>query len=151
MASAQGLHRWVAAVALLLALGGCAASDDEAGTASASAGSPPDPAATSEVPSVPVENPTPLDDHVDVATADLAQRRGVAEGEITVVTAERVTWRDSSLGCPEEGRVYSQALVDGYRIVLEVDGEQAAYHGRTGEQPTWCEDPAEDATVAEPS
>lgn len=31
-------------------------------------------------------------------------------------------WSDSSLGCPQDGQVYTQALIDGYRIVVG-DGE----------------------------
>ncbi len=33
-----------------------------------------------------------------------------------------VQWRDSSLGCPQEGSDYAQALIDGYRIIV-TDGE----------------------------
>lgn len=60
---------------------------------------------------------------------------------VTVAEAERVTWPDGSLGCPEEGEVYTQALVDGYRIVLEVDGQQVHYHGADDERPFRCDDP----------
>jgi hypothetical protein len=53
---------------------------------------------------------------------------GVQADEIQIVTAEAVTWSDGSLGCPVEGQMYTQALVPGYRVVLDVAGEETAYH-----------------------
>ena len=61
---------------------------------------------------------------VELASAET----GVQAGEIQVVTAEAVTWSDGSLGCPEEGQAYTQALVPGYRVVLDVAGDEVAYH-----------------------
>jgi len=61
--------------------------------------------------------------------ADLVARIGVDESAVRVVTVEAVTWRDGSLGCPEPGRSYTQALVPGVRIVLEVDGATYDYRG----------------------
>ena len=39
-----------------------------------------------------------------------------------------MTWSDSSLGCPEPGLVYTQALVPGYHVILEQAGTQYDYH-----------------------
>lgn len=78
---------------------------------------------------------------VTLATADAAERTGVAEDEITLVSIEMVTWPDSSLGCPEPDTMYTQALVDGYRIVLEADGTQLTYHGELGDDPFYCAEP----------
>ncbi|GGI03289.1 hypothetical protein GCM10011354_03290 [Egicoccus halophilus] len=97
----------------------------------------------------------PLDgDPEEVAIRDAADRAGVDLGEVEVVTNEPVTWSDGSLGCPEDGQMYTQALVEGYRIVVEAGGETLHYHGQAGEAPTHCAeptDPAEtgDATVEE--
>lgn len=82
-----------------------------------------------------------LQREVQLATEDAAGRLGVDPGDLEVVVAERVTWSDGSLGCPEPGEAYTQALVDGYRVVLEADGEEVAYHGAEGEPPFHCEDP----------
>jgi hypothetical protein len=38
---------------------------------------------------------------------------------------------------------YTQALVNGSRIVLETDGRQYFYHQGAGRAPFWCENPAE--------
>ena len=59
---------------------------------------------------------------------DAAGRADVDASAITVVEAAAVTWSDGSLGCPEPGMMYTQALVDGYRVVLEADGTQYDYH-----------------------
>ena len=49
----------------------------------------------------------------ELAQQDLARRLGLDQGAISVVVAQDVTWRNGSLGCPEPGMSYSQALVDG--------------------------------------
>jgi len=66
---------------------------------------------------------------------ELAEREtGVDRSEIEVVLAEAVTWSDGSIGCPEEGMMYTQALVPGYRVILEIAGEELAFHAaETGE------------------
>jgi hypothetical protein len=82
-----------------------------------------------------------LRDEVDLAIADAADERGITEEEIEVIRAEEVEWPDGALGCPEEGEMYTQAIVPGYLVVLEVDGEEIFYHGAQGEPPFHCEDP----------
>lgn len=69
--------------------------------------------------------------------ADLAQR-GVT-GEPTLVTAERVTWSDGALGCPKPGQAYTQALIDGTRVVVTVDGTPYDYRFGDGDTPVLCE------------
>lgn len=59
--------------------------------------------------------------------ADAAQRSGAAPEDIQIVRAESTTWRDGSLGCPQPGMMYTQALVEGYWIVLEADGQTYDY------------------------
>jgi hypothetical protein len=82
-----------------------------------------------------------LDDAIAIAVADAAGTAGTSEASITVISAEYVTWPDGSLGCPEPGMAYTQALVDGYRIVLEVADAPVAYHGALDSPPLRCEDP----------
>jgi hypothetical protein len=78
---------------------------------------------------------------VDQAVVDAGGEFGVDPEDIEVVTAEEVTWPDGSLGCPEPDGMYTQALVQGYRIVLDVDGREVHFHGAQGEPPFLCEDP----------
>lgn len=132
-------------VLVVVALAACGSDDPESGAGPTAT----EPSELPPPPSVPTDTETPLGEQADHAIADLAERAGVDAEAVTVVTSERVTWRDGSLGCPEEGRVYTQALVEGYRLVLQADGEEAAYHGRTGEPPTFCPQPAADGAVTD--
>ncbi len=78
---------------------------------------------------------------VDQATADLSKRLGVDAAAVTVVSSDEVTWPDGSLGCPEPGMRYTQALVPGNRTILEVDGKQYHYHSGGHRAPFLCEHP----------
>lgn len=155
---------------LSLVLAACGAADDVDGAAdtteSAETTTPPGPTSTTRfevdlIPSTtkvpPVTTPpssadpgdeeppafSPGDDPVAFAVADLARMLGIAEDEITLVLQEEVTWRDGSLGCPLPGFSYTQALVDGSRIVLEAGGEEYSYHQAAGRAPFYCQNPAQ--------
>jgi len=79
-----------------------------------------------------------LDAAVAAARADLAQRNGLDEAAIEVADARSVTWPDGAMGCPEEGMMYTQALVPGYYILLDAEGERHAYHAGRNGQPFRC-------------
>ena len=64
---------------------------------------------------------------------------------VTVVEAEAVIWPDGALGCPQEGEMYTQALEDGFRVVLDVDGAEVYYHAGEPDAPFRCDDPQEPA------
>jgi hypothetical protein len=96
---------------------------------------------------MPTEDPMPEDGPLAAAIADLSRDTGVDPDAIQVVVNERVTWRDGSLGCPEPGMMYTQALVEGYRIVLRAEGEEVAYHGSTGKPPFRCDHPAPNGAI----
>jgi hypothetical protein len=74
----------------------------------------------------PIEQDLPL---VVAAVDNLAEILGIESDEVTVVQAVAVTWPDGSLGCPEPGMMYTQALVDGTFVLLEAGGVQYQYHG----------------------
>lgn len=96
-----------------------------------------------ETPRTPVAK-ADLAREVEMATADLAGRLGMGDADIQVFSAESVVWRDGSLGCPVEGRAYTQALVqDGYRIILTANGEMHYFHGAGSGDPFLCENPQE--------
>ena len=87
-----------------------------------------------------VEEPVAAQGMVDIAKADLATRLGVAMSDIGVVSIEEVTWRDGSLGCPRPGFSYTQALVNGTRILLTANGVTYHYHSGGGD-PFYCANP----------
>jgi len=80
-----------------------------------------------------------LPEAVEAAIADASDRLGVPESEVAVAGALRVVWSDGSLGCPEPGTMYTQALVPGYLLTLEVEGRRVDYHGAEGGLPAICE------------
>lgn len=87
---------------------------------------------------------------IDALMEQAAQETGTSADEIEVVRAEAVTWSDGSIGCPEEGMGYTQALVAGYRVVLDVAGEEIHYHAGQDGRFRACDDPQEpidDGTV----
>lgn len=75
---------------------------------------------------------------LDKVVADLAAVLGVEPEEVKVVSVEEVIWPDTSLGCPEPGKVYAQVLTRGYRIVLEAKGDTYEYHTDTRGHFTRC-------------
>lgn len=60
--------------------------------------------------------------------SDAAKRFQVPENAVVLAQAERVTWSDGSLGCPQPGMGYTQALVPGYRVTAKTASGQFVYH-----------------------
>jgi hypothetical protein len=79
--------------------------------------------------------------YVSVRISDLAAMLGVDESTIEVVAWEEVVWSDGAIGCPQPGMSYTQALVDGTRIVLDHDGTRYDYHSGGGRDPFYCANP----------
>lgn len=79
---------------------------------------------------------------VDAAVADLAAKLGIAEDEVEVVEVRIVEWPDGSLGCPEEGKLYTQAVVEGVQVILRADERVFDYHSGPDGEPFLC--PSED-------
>jgi len=79
---------------------------------------------------------------IDAAVADAAARAGVSLAEITVVSAESVTFPDGSLGCPEPDMMYTQVITPGYQVVVEAGGQEYDYRASArGGAIRWCENP----------
>jgi len=93
-------------------------------------------------------NSLSLEEAVEAATEELAAQTGTPAGEIEVVRAQAVTWANGALGCPEEDMMYTQALVEGYFILLRSGGEEHAYHAGRDGQPFHC--PAERSKAPPP-
>lgn len=126
-----------ALVALLcLALPACGGTASEATTTiQPSSTTPPLATSTTITSSTTVGEDLPEDSAiVDAAIAALAEHLSVPTDAVEVVTARAVTWPDGALGCPEPGQMYTQALVDGYQILLRANERVYDYHaGADGE------------------
>jgi hypothetical protein len=79
---------------------------------------------------------------VTLAQSDLSERIRAPVNEISVISADAVTWPDTSLGCPHPERRYAQGPQAGARIVLEIGDTRYRYHtgGRTT-KPFLCQRP----------
>jgi hypothetical protein len=80
------------------------------------------------VPDSPVPAEVIAGDMVQTAIDDLVERTGADRNAIEVVSVEEVDWPDGSIGCPRPGMVYTQAIVNGSKIVLRYDGMTHHYH-----------------------
>jgi hypothetical protein len=131
----------VAAVLAVVAPAGCGDESSSQPGQEASV-TPTDPSGTPSSPSTPGTPSSPGGaEGPAAAVTDLAKRLSIDPADITVVSAEEVTWSDSSLGCPKPGMMYAQVLVEGSRIVLEANGTRYEYHAAGGKPPFYCDTP----------
>jgi hypothetical protein len=80
----------------------------------------PKPTLTGELP--PVQGKV-LQGILDPILKEAAALANVARKQLVIVRAEPVVWNDGSLGCPEPGMMYTQALVNGYWVVIDAAGQ----------------------------
>jgi hypothetical protein len=144
-------RRLLAGVAAFTLAAGLAACDPVDGDPT-----PSDTTATTEEPSDdpttvdptdgPSEDPSSTaDPRVTAAVDDLAERLGLEPDQIIVGPLEDVTWSDGSIGCPKPGEQYTQALIDGQRIILTVTGTEYFYHSEGDGDFFYCEQPVDPA------
>ena len=75
---------------------------------------------------------------VIAALADATRRAGPGAAAPRLVHAEKVTWPDGSLGCPVPGRMYTMALVPGFRIRIQSGTSELDYHAAERGSPFLC-------------
>jgi hypothetical protein len=132
---------WILLIGLLaITLAGCGTSQPDGDFAPSDPLSPP----SEEVPSTPLSDlpnqggttemtPTisadaSLQNLIERAQEDLAQRLNIVLTQIDVIEAKAVVWPDASLGCPQPGMRYKQVPEDGALIVLQANGMTYEYH-----------------------
>jgi hypothetical protein len=64
---------------------------------------------------------------INRARADLAQRLGVNESEITMQSVEQTDFPDAALGAPVEDEMSAQVITPGARIRLGARGQTYEY------------------------
>ena len=89
---------------------------------------------------VPVTDVPEVPEAVDAAArAALAERLGTSPGALVLVRAAGVTFSNGSLGCPQPGFAYTEALVPGFELLYEHEGVRYQYHvSEDGAQLTDC-------------
>jgi hypothetical protein len=93
-------------------------------------------------------HPGPPAELIERLIAELGAELERPPSDVHIESVEPVTWRDGSLGCPEPGMFYTQALVPGFRVILVVAARRFDY--RTGRAGTFrrCEDSFDEARAA---
>lgn len=66
--------------------------------------------------------------YLDMAKADLVNKLKINQQVIKEVKVEERSWNDTSLGCPEKGKMYPQVITPGFVITLSAIGETYIYH-----------------------
>lgn len=82
-----------------------------------------------------------LDQQVDSARDDLADRLDVSADDLRLLEVKAVRWGDSSLGCPLPDRAYTQVVTPGVLVRLAHGKTVYEYHAGTGGIPFLCEPP----------
>ncbi|HYN89632.1 MAG TPA: hypothetical protein VER55_13950, partial [Ardenticatenaceae bacterium] len=96
-----------------------------------------------------VEAPNAVTDAVREAAA---REAGATEEDVTFILATPTEFPSSALGCPEPDTSYSDVIVPGYIVVVEVDGERYEFHtDATGRQLVLCEQPVAGRDLEESS
>jgi hypothetical protein len=133
----------LAVLAVLVALAGCTAGEAPSHEPPAS-----DRPTRTDNPAQPVpsESAAPVVGEVPEALleeilADAAERAGIDVEALEVARAEAVVWNDGSLGCPEPDMLYTQALVDGYHVVVVADDVELDYRATANGTFRLCENP----------
>ena len=88
---------------------------------------PPTPGPTPVPTPTPTPTPTPPD-ALALAKAMLISKLGVNSDDIEVVSADRVRWSSTALGCPEPGVGYAAVIVSGWKFDLSHGGRTCAFH-----------------------
>jgi hypothetical protein len=69
---------------------------------------------------------------IGLATRALADELHVPPEALAVRRISSIEWRDSSLGCPQRGRIYSPVVIAGHRVGLVHDGREYDVHVGAG-------------------
>ncbi len=133
--------RWISLVILLVFTFGCApspANEQDVDREPSTPLAPPSEGDTLVMtPTTPVD--AGLQNLIEKAKEDLAQRLNAALTQVLLIEAKAVVWPDASLGCPQPGMRYKQVPEDGALIVLQVNGINYEYHSGGNRGPFLCQ------------
>lgn len=126
--------RPVRLLVLALVVAACGTAGDPAvDQSSTSASEPGDTTTVSTTTTLAVELPEGLSaELVDSMMADAADRSGLSTDPVRVNSIEPVDFNDTSLGCPEPGKMYAQVITPGFVVIVEAGGEEFDYRAAEG-------------------
>ena len=96
---------------------------------------------TQMIQSLPTSSNSGLQNLIEKAKEDLAQRFSIPVTQIHLIEAVAVEWSDSSLGCPQPDMFYLQVITPGYRILLDATAQVYEYHSNRDTYVILCENP----------
>lgn len=62
------------------------------------------------------------------AKLTLSRHLKISAKDVTIENIEQIDWNDMSLGCPQPGRMYGQAIVPGYRVIARHQNQDYNVH-----------------------
>ena len=66
--------------------------------------------------------------YIVLAIADLSNKLKIEKEKIELISVDKKEWSNSSLGCPEENKMYIEMIVPGFIITLNLAGQNYIYH-----------------------
>lgn len=84
--------------------------------------------------------PQGLAEQIERVRRDLGIRLRLNQSAIRLTAVEPTEWQGGALGCPAPERAYTMAIVPGYRLTLEAQGQQFNYHTDRSDQFVLCRD-----------
>jgi hypothetical protein len=74
----------------------------------------------------------PKDKYLELAKSDLTKKLNIDSKNVKVISVEPYDFSDTSLGCPQKGKIYAPAVTSGFIIKLEVLNKTYIYHAGLG-------------------
>lgn len=83
-------------------------------------------------------SPLSLEQTAQWAQIDYANELRITLDQVSILEAREVIWSSGAIGCPRPDGFYTQALVDGYLVVLAHGAYRITYHAVRGRVPFQC-------------
>lgn len=142
-------------IVLVFVLAACVAPTAPPAVAPPTPASPPAseaPTPVNDIPPAEVEPPAAsgIGAIADAAIQFAAAELGVDDESLTVLSVDPVEWRNSCLGVDKPGEMCMEVITPGYRVLLEVDGQEVAVHTDQDARVMRLADPAQGAPSIKP-
>lgn len=89
---------------------------------------------------VPSTPPAALMELITAVARDLSRRTDLPLDELSFISAEAMTWPDTSLGCPDPDLLYAEVITEGYRVIMAGGQRLYVYHTDNNDNIVLCLD-----------